>query len=915
MCFKESQLSLLMDNLPVAFAYHQIILDHRSAPIDHRLVYVNQSFEKVFKRTTKDMMGKRAAEIPIVKDWGFDWLKLYGMVDALKGEALSFESYIEPLKRWYEIVAYTHQKGFFATIFRDIAEHKQIESELKESREEYKSIVESINEALYIHDFKGNMLNVNDNACKTLGYKSEELLNLTLAELNSEADNLKMRHRLKRLMEQGYTQFEGEFLRKDGAKVPGEVSAKIVSWEGEGVIQSLARDITARKKIEEKLQKRERHLALTLKSIGDGVITTDRYGQITSMNLAAESITQWREEEAIGRLFGEVMSLIDTKTERPVIIPLETMMETGKMTKIDRNITLIAKDGAKRKILERAGPIRNEKKEILGFVIVFSDITKQSQLEEEIKEKERLNTKILSSLPHPVMLIRAHDRVILTANQAAINMGVRIGGQCWQEFTKGKYINQEKERETKRKTSAYGVQCHFCQGNECLATESVKNNPMLNLLDRIWDVYWIRVDEETYLHYAIDITEKRRGELALKEHTDRVERANQRLDQEINKAKTVHEKTLPRATPNIRGLDLYAYYQPASEIGGDFYNFFVLQHQLLFYISDVSGHGLDAAMMSAFVKNTITTYINLLPEPMALEPNALLNFIVKQYSQEEYPEDYFVTILVGIMDPIQQTLTYSSAGMHVPPLSINNRELIELPAGNLPISTTIPPEELCYHNERFHIPSETTLIFSTDGLTEEMVGEKTFGEIYPSQIRNKSYLPPGAIGEIINQSFRASTGSLIGHDDITYLILQTSPQQEYPQLYFEIHSNLKEVENAKERALSFVAPYRIDMDSLKMALHELLINAIEHGNRFSPEKKVKVHAEIQDRFLKICIEDEGEGFDWRKRALQTEGELDTIKEEVEERGRGLGYVVTKEATNYFYYSNETGTKATFVILR
>ncbi len=86
------------------------------------------------------------------------------------------------------------------------------------------------------------------------------------------------------------------------------------------------------------------------------------------------------------------------------------------------------------------------------------------------------------------------------------------------------------------------------------------------------------------------------------------------MDKEISKAQQVHKQILPQSLPSIETISFAAYYQPAEKMGGDFYDVIHRGNKLIFYLSDVSGHGMDGAMLSLFVKHTINSYIDLTPK-------------------------------------------------------------------------------------------------------------------------------------------------------------------------------------------------------------------------------------------------------------------------------------------------------------
>jgi len=124
-----------------------------------------------------------------------------------------------------------------------------------------------------------------------------------------------------------------------------------------------------------------------------------------------------------------------------------------------------------------------------------------------------LNEVLFSSLPYPAMYVRRNDRIILAANKIALDFGAKIGGHCWREF--GKTGNPADSIDFT--PSDFYSKCSFCLGNECITHSPMQNNPELKAFGRIWDSYWIKVNEDVFLHYLIDITEHRKLEESLRE--------------------------------------------------------------------------------------------------------------------------------------------------------------------------------------------------------------------------------------------------------------------------------------------------------------------------------------------------------------------------------------------------------------
>lgn len=146
-----------------------------------------------------------------------------------------------------------------------------------------------------------------------------------------------------------------------------------------------------RKHFEQALAAEKQRLAVTLRSIGDGVITTDTEGKIISLNQAAEKITGWPEAQAMGKSLSEVFCIVDEKnrqSESPLNRALrfdETVQSAG------RNI-LITKDHRERLIEHSCAPVRDENGGISGTVLVFRDITEKHKLEEEQLKASKLES-------------------------------------------------------------------------------------------------------------------------------------------------------------------------------------------------------------------------------------------------------------------------------------------------------------------------------------------------------------------------------------------------------------------------------------------------------------------------------------------------------------------------------------------
>ncbi len=129
-------------------------------------------------------------------------------------------------------------------------------------------------------------------------------------------------------------------------------------------------------------------LLVTLRSIGDGVITTDTKGEIALMNGVAEQLTGWVVTEAAGRPLFEVFHIINEQTRAKCENPVEKVLKNGTVVGLANHTALIARDGTEHAIADSGAPIRDAQGNILGVVLVFRDVSEWKQAEELLRESE-----------------------------------------------------------------------------------------------------------------------------------------------------------------------------------------------------------------------------------------------------------------------------------------------------------------------------------------------------------------------------------------------------------------------------------------------------------------------------------------------------------------------------------------------
>jgi PAS domain S-box-containing protein len=192
----------------------------------------------------------------------------------------------------------------------------------------------------------------------------------------------------------GYT-VDLRIFRKDNGELRYITSIGEVICDAEGKpvrIFGTNQDITERKLAEKALAAEKERLSVTLRSIGEGVITTDTKGQILMMNETAEKMTGWSQDQAGGSALEEVFRLLSETTGLALDNPAQQVLVTGRQLDIPANIMLQNRDGSKRSITMSASPIYDAQRIIIGVVVVFRDMSEKVKMLDMLQQSQKLES-------------------------------------------------------------------------------------------------------------------------------------------------------------------------------------------------------------------------------------------------------------------------------------------------------------------------------------------------------------------------------------------------------------------------------------------------------------------------------------------------------------------------------------------
>ena len=180
------------------------------------------------------------------------------------------------------------------------------------------------------------------------------------------------------------------------------------------------------KKLYEKMYLNEKRLTETttefmtiLYSIGDAVITTDKHSCIRYMNHISEKLTGWTENEAKGKNLDDIFNIVDESTLKKVANPFDKIVKTGAVIGLANHTLLISRDGNSIPISDSGAPIRNEKNEITGVVLVFRDQTEEKEIQRKLIDNEKRFRNNLDNMIEGCQIIDKELKFIYINKSAA----------------------------------------------------------------------------------------------------------------------------------------------------------------------------------------------------------------------------------------------------------------------------------------------------------------------------------------------------------------------------------------------------------------------------------------------------------------------------------------------------------------
>ena len=265
----------------------------------------------------------------------------------------------------------------------------------------YQRLFEQSNDAVFVHNADGQILNVNPQACELLGYTSEQLLTMHITDFHSSEALPAFTEAYKTTLMEGKNRIETRLLSKDGARIDVDISVRMIEGE-EGIIQAIVRDITDRKQMDvsreeyvRKLHALHNRFKTLVVSNPDGILIVDRNGAIIFANPSVEFLLGKKIEELIGQ-------------------PFEFPKQETEHVEMD----IISIDGEPGLVELSTVEIEWEGEDV--SLVTLHDITERKRMEEKQKELEKMRSDFIILNAHelgtPLMVINGYLDILKDFN-------------------------------------------------------------------------------------------------------------------------------------------------------------------------------------------------------------------------------------------------------------------------------------------------------------------------------------------------------------------------------------------------------------------------------------------------------------------------------------------------------------------
>ena len=769
------------------------------------------------ERTLMDLVRQR--EEPVILDRAeCDGLVAQGMLDAVEHpfhswlgvplETMGKKVGVMVVQSYVEGVAHTEKDIWILTfVSAQIAsaiDRENARESIRSSERRYRRIVEEAGDIVYTTDREGRLTYVNPSTVKLTGYREKELIGMPFPLL--------VREDMRRMVQEFYERQLEELARETTLEFPIVTKDMRVRWieqsttlivEEDHIVgcESIVHDVTLRREAEEGLREREERFRSLSASSPIGIFQLDERGRCIYVNGRFEEITGRASEECLGTAWMDVIHPEERDTFRT-----EWIFAREEGASAAREVRVLHPSGDIRWVNIRWASTLDPTGRIIGFVGTFEDITTRkgservatalheiSQASQESTDLEEFYARVHTSLTAIIdttnfyIAMFDEESQIISFPYAFEDVTTRLElpdrklgkGLTGLLIRRGKPMLLDRE----------GMRRLYDSGQAELIGKPAEHWLGVPLVSagKVFGAIIIQSYTPSRRYTEADVQTlgvvssqlsaailRKQSEQEAREYFAQLSEAHDRIKQDLELAAKIQRSRLPKQPPAIPEVEVSWLFDSCDEVAGDMFNFVQLdEHHLAFYILDVSGHGVSAALLSMSLSRALTAtsdgsgvLLRQTPSgPVVASPREVAEAMNERFPMNLETNQYF-TMLYGILDLSTLSFRYVRGG-HPAPVLVSESGTREIEEGCGPAIGIIP--NMAYQEVVLQLKPHDRIYLFTDGVDEttNTSGEEFgFGRISAALEAQRDASVDTSIRKL-RETVRAFSAAGVQSDDIT----------------------------------------------------------------------------------------------------------------------------------------------------
>ncbi|NLI21925.1 MAG: PAS domain S-box protein [Clostridiales bacterium] len=395
-------LDRILDDLPFAYAYHQMVYDDRGMPVDYQFLEANKAFEALTGLETAKIIGRRVSEIiPGIAQDPADWIGVYAKVVQTR-QSITFRQYAQALGKWYNVYAFSPLPDCFVTLFMDVSEVVEEQNELTELFNAMNDIILELDEDLTILRVLMSPDTPVPLPPERMPASLKQLTGMNALQFLESEGVDDFLQAIRQARESGKNTIYYQHMILMGEDAWYQLIIKCAHLRGQRRYIVSIINVTEQKKLEIKLRENEALFQTVFEQAPIGISITTKGQPLYSTVTSGASVNQ-AYLNILGRTKEELAALDWTDITHPddlaADLALLSRLLSGQVDHYALEKRYIRPDGSPIWVNMIASTLKYEANQNLSHMCLLEDITARKSLEQSLRESERSKSVLLSHLP------------------------------------------------------------------------------------------------------------------------------------------------------------------------------------------------------------------------------------------------------------------------------------------------------------------------------------------------------------------------------------------------------------------------------------------------------------------------------------------------------------------------------------